>query len=160
MTSRHTVVAAAHVLLVRDSQLLMLRRAGTGWCDGQWSVPAGHVEPRETVVAAAAREAAEETGLILDPARLRIAHVMHRAADDSGGERIDFFFTVSDWAGEPVNAEPGKCDRMGWADPGRLRSQVVPYVAAAVGAWLAGGLYSEFGWTRRTQPAAQTGDAR
>ena len=45
--------------------VLLSRRYQTGWHDGEYSVPAGHVEAGETVTQAALREAREEVGLEL-----------------------------------------------------------------------------------------------
>ena len=150
-TTRHTGAVAAHVLMVRPGELavgsiLMLRRAGTGWADGMWSVPAGHLDGDETVTAAAVREAREETGVRIEPGSLTVAHVMHRAAADGGGERVDFFLTAARWAGEPRVAEPDKADSIGWYACDGLPDDTVPYVRAAVAAVGRGRTYSEFGW--------------
>ena len=45
---------AVHVFLLRDGAVLLLRRCNTGFEDGKLSVPAGHVEPGESVTQAAA----------------------------------------------------------------------------------------------------------
>src|SRR5215207_6411774 len=95
-----------HLLFFRADQVLLLRRFNTGYGDGQYSVPAGHLDGGETVMAAAAREAEEETGLQLEEADIIFSSVMHRI---DGDERVDFFVRVQQWQGEPINAEPDKC---------------------------------------------------
>lgn len=40
---------AIHVFLVRDDEVLLLKRFNTGYKDGFWGVPAGHLEADETV---------------------------------------------------------------------------------------------------------------
>ncbi|MGB1592331.1 MAG: NUDIX domain-containing protein, partial [Promethearchaeia archaeon] len=37
-------------------QVLLSRRLNTGFRDGQWGLPAGHVNPGESITAAAVRE--------------------------------------------------------------------------------------------------------
>ena len=59
---RFTVVSAVHLLMVERGRVLLSRRASTGFEDGRWSVPAGHLDGGETARAAAAREAHEELG--------------------------------------------------------------------------------------------------
>jgi 8-oxo-dGTP diphosphatase len=137
---------AVHLLLAERGRLLMLRRYNTGYADGSWSVPAGHLDGKEPVTAAMVREAFEETRLVLDPAALNLAHVMHRSAEDVGSERVDFFFTATRWTGSPVIAEPDKCDDLGWFDLDDLPADTVPYVAAAVAAAGRWQCFSEFGW--------------
>jgi 8-oxo-dGTP pyrophosphatase MutT (NUDIX family) len=152
--SRNRYPVAAHLFFVRENTILLLRRHGTGWRDGEYSVPAGHVEQGETVTEAAVREALEEVGVTLGLDSLEVVHVMHRAGDDGQGrqrpedERIDFFLAVRTWPGEPLNAEPGKCDELRWAAVDALPANVIPYVAHALRCWRTGVRFSEFGWGR------------
>ena len=120
---------AVHVLLVRDGRILLLRRANTGYEDGNYSVIAGHVEAGEQIIEAAVREAREEAGIEIVPSDLRIAGVMHRRADD---ERIDFFVAAARWSGAPRIAEPDKCDELRWCVVDALPPNVVPYVRRAI----------------------------
>ena len=57
-------VVAAVVALSADGRWLVRRRPRTGLLGGLWELPGGRVEPGETMVAAAARELHEETGLV------------------------------------------------------------------------------------------------
>ncbi|HSR21480.1 MAG TPA: NUDIX domain-containing protein, partial [Anaerolineales bacterium] len=98
MRSRFPVTV--HLLFVRGDQILLSRRKDTGYRDGEYSVPAGHLDGGETVLAAGIREAQEEVGVQLEPAQLEFVGVMHRLEDD---ERVDFFLRVRSWNGEPFN---------------------------------------------------------
>src|SRR4051812_27606999 len=59
------MVVAVHLFLLRDDQVLLLRRQNTGYEDGNYSVIAGHVEGGEEIKAAMIREAREEAGITL-----------------------------------------------------------------------------------------------
>src|SRR5437667_3851054 len=113
MTARCTVLVAVHLLLIREGCVLLLRRLNTGYEDGNYSVPAGHLDGGETVPQAAAREAREELVIDVRPEDCRVVQVMHRRSTD---ERVDFFVTVDRWAGEICNGEPQKCDELAWFD--------------------------------------------
>jgi 8-oxo-dGTP pyrophosphatase MutT (NUDIX family) len=141
---RFALVAAVHVLFVREGHVLLLRRANTGYEDGSYSVPAGHLDGGETVTEAAIREAFEETGIMLDKSRLEHGLVMHRRAE---AERVDFFVVAKGWLGEPRNLEPEKCDDLAWHALDALPSNLVPYVRRAIEAFRIGERYVEFGWT-------------
>lgn len=143
MSERFKLVSAVHLFLVRDGRVLLTRRANTGYEDGKYSVPAGHLEGGEKIQNAAAREAAEELGIRVLPNDLDVVGVMHRRADD---ERIDFFLTASRWDGEPVNREPDMCDDLSWYRPEQLPANVVPYIAKAIGNYLDGRWFDSFGW--------------
>lgn len=140
---RARLVVAVHVFLIEHDRVLLLRRAGTGWGDGQYSVIAGHLDGGEEVLAAAAREAREEAGIELDPAATTVVGVMHRRSDD---ERIDFFVRTTAWLGEPRNLEPEKCDDLRWFPLDALPSNVVPYVRRAIKNARHGIWFDSFGW--------------
>ncbi|GAA4221105.1 ADP-ribose pyrophosphatase YjhB (NUDIX family) [Streptosporangium album] len=138
---RFRAVVDVHVLLVRDGAVLLARRANTGYGDGRWHLPSGHLEEGENVTEAAIREAREEVGVTIAPERLVFAHVMHRAPD-----RVGLFFTVERWDGEPYNAEPHKCSEIGWWPLDGLPPDTIDYPAAAVRAIVAGRGLALHGW--------------
>ncbi|MFC7326358.1 NUDIX domain-containing protein [Marinactinospora rubrisoli] len=141
-TARYKALVDVHVLLLRDDALLLLRRAHTGFADGQWQPPAGHLEAGESVLAAA-REAREEVGVRIDPAALRFGHVCHHRSAEG---RVGFFFVAREWAGEPYNAEPHKHDAVEWFPLAALPSDLVDYCATGVAGALAGVGFGLHGW--------------
>lgn len=132
-----------HLLFFRENQILLLRRFKTGYRDGEYSVPAGHLDGNETVIAAAAREAKEEIGVRIGADEIAFSSVMHRVEDD---ERVDFFVYIHHWDGEPFNAEPEKCDELCWTDVSDLPSNTIPYVRRAIQNHLHQITFDEFGW--------------
>ncbi len=132
-----------HLLFFRDTKILLIRRFKTGFRDGEYSVPAGHLDGDETVIAAAAREAAEEVGVRIELQDLFFSSVMHR---NEGDERVDFFVHVRAWSGEPVNKEPHKCDDLRWEEIAALPVNTIPYVRQAIRNHLDGVRFDEFGW--------------
>ena len=145
-----TFIGAVHLFLVNDGKILLLRRFNTGYEDGNYSVPAGHVDGKERVSTAMLREAQEEAGIIIDEKDLRFAHVMHRISHGthpSGtDERIDFFFEAVRWQGDPIIAEPNKCDDLSWFPLNNLPSNVIPYIKTALENYQKHISFSEFGW--------------
>lgn len=135
--------ATVHLFFFRGERVLIARRRNTGYRDGEYSVPAGHLDGGETVLAAGVREAAEEVGLRLAEGDLEFVGVMHRLEDD---ERVDFFVKVRAWSGEPINTEPEKCDDLRWASVTALPENMVPYVRRAIRNCLEGVVFDEFGW--------------
>lgn len=143
MTPRQPFLSAVHLFLERDGRVLLLRRFRTGYEDGKYSVVAGHLEGKETVVAAAVREAREEVGLELSPQDIAVVGVMHRLSND---ERIDWFTACGRWSGEPCNNEPDHCDELRWVSPASLPDTVIPYVRRALENYRAGRWFDTFGF--------------
>jgi mutator protein MutT len=138
---RATFPVTVHLLFFREDQILLLRRFNTGYADGLYSVPAGHLDGGETVMDAAAREAEEEVGVKIDLDAMQFSTVMHRMEEE---ERVDFFVHVRRWQGEPFNAEPEKCDDLCWVDVEQLPLNMVPYVRQALRNHLAEVPFDEF----------------
>ena len=123
------LVPAAFVVLRRGRQVVLLRRSGTGYRDGYWALPAGHVEPGEScLAAAAARELAEETGVVLDRHALRPLCAQHRTAPGGPIEQRADYYYEADCPPEvdPVRREPDKASDLGWFDLDDLPDPVVP----------------------------------
>jgi len=141
--NRHfQLIVDVHLLLLADGDLLLGRRANTGYGDGAYEPPSGRLAERETLVEAAVRVAAAQAGIGLDPARVSLAHVMH---DVSGHGRMAFFLTADGWE------HPGDSDDAG-ADAD---------ADADAGSFAATPSYSDFGWYPLTElPANMIDRAR
>ena len=132
-----------HLFLIRGSEVLLLRRYRTGYEDGNYSVPAGHLDGGEEYRMAMLREAREELGINIALSDLIPIGVMHRRASE---ERIDFFFSAKSWTAEIVNREPHKCDELRWCPLDALPANTVPYVRRALENFQAGISFDAFGW--------------
>ena len=137
------LLSAVHLFLIRDGEVLLLRRFNTGYEDGKYSVVAGHLDGDEEVKAAMIREAREEVGIEISPQDLQVVGVMHRKSND---ERIDFFLAATSWSGEITNREPDKCDQLAWFDVDELPENVIPYVRRALDNYRRGIWFDSFGW--------------
>ena len=124
------MLVAVHLILEQGGLILLLRRSNTGYEDGKWSLPAGHIEASETATAAMKREASEELGIHVS--KLCFAHVMHKRDPVDEQERVDFFFRSSTWQGTLENCEPHKCSELGWYAPKALPHDTIGYVRAAI----------------------------
>lgn len=108
------VTPAVFVALVDgQDRVLLHRRANTGYMDGYYDFPSGHLEPSETIAEGALRELKEEVGVSVDPQHLRLVHVNHNDAQNDH-PYINFMFRADKWTGEPVICEPEKCDDLGF----------------------------------------------
>lgn len=140
---RFKLTGDVHLLLLnRERQLLFGCRQNTGFEDGAWHVPSGHLEVGESVITALIREAKEEVGITIDPRHVEFTHVMHNA---SGGGRMAFFFTVHRWTGVPENLEPGKCAGLRWFSLDELPERLIPYCREALECIATEHCFSTFG---------------
>ncbi|MFB7878536.1 NUDIX domain-containing protein [Nocardia sp. NPDC056064] len=141
---RHKVIGDVHLLLTDgQGRVLFGRRAGTGYADGAYHLPSGHLEAEESVIDALVREAAEEIGVQIEPGDVEFVHVMHNS---SSGGRVAFFFRVRRWRGEPTNLEPDKCDALEWFALDALPTEMIPYCREALGRIASGETISLYGW--------------
>jgi 8-oxo-dGTP pyrophosphatase MutT (NUDIX family)/NTP pyrophosphatase (non-canonical NTP hydrolase) len=139
---------AAYVVLKDEDKIALVLRSNTGYRDGEWSLPAGRVEPGETFAQAALRELKEEAGVTASPADIRQICSSHRKSDSAADEAwVDVFFVCENWQGTAVNAEPEKHSELRWFDIDDLPEKFIDYQHAPVVAWHAGDThYVEFGW--------------
>lgn len=141
---RPKIIPAVYLFLRKGSEILLLRRFNTGFHDGDYSVPAGHLDGDETLSDALFRETGEEIGIKLQSGDTKLVHFMHRKSTD--GERGDFFFEARVWQGEPRNLEPNKCDDLRWFPIDNLPPNTIPYLSQGIKCYLDKINYSDFGW--------------
>lgn len=142
---RFKLIPAVYLLLVRDDQVLLLRRFQTGYEDGNYSLVAGHVDGNERALEAMRREAWEEAGLQLEPHMLELAHTLHRYTPER--EALELFFLVDGSRHDPRNQEPHKCDDLSWFALDALPDNTIPYIRHVIEQHRQGSIYSEYGWT-------------
>lgn len=143
MSNRNTAIPAVYIILEREGRFLLARRCNTGYEDGNYQVPAGHVEDGELPTEAMAREAKEEVGVDVLPIDLTLVHVGYRPRHDATGNRVDFFFHASSWQGEVRNMESEKCDDLRWVTFEELPDNVTAHVREALEAWRNGVFFKE-----------------
>lgn len=136
---------AVYIFLRRDGKILFGRRVNTGYQDGSYQMPAGHIDQGETPLEAMVREAKEEVGVTVRPEDLRFVHTLYRIKHDYTHNRVDYFFETDKWEGEPYNAEPEKCDDLLWVSEDALPTNTVPHVREVIASIKRGEIYSELG---------------
>lgn len=141
--NRHMVRVAVFAVVEKDGQILLTKRANTGYKDGWYTMPSGHLEDGETVQEAAVRELREETGLEASAADTEVALVCHNKGDL---EYFNFYLVVKKWSGEPANTEPGKCSEVAWYPRDQLPENTIDYVRDALERIGRGEQYSNWAW--------------
>lgn len=142
---RFKLIPAVYLVLRKDDQVLLLRRANTGYQDGKYGLVAGHLDGDELGTTAMVREAKEEAGIDVDPSKLEFVHVAHRLSRNQvGQERVDVFYQLKEWQGNIVNAEPEKCDDLSWFDINNLPDNMLPFVKRVLTDIAKGTSYSEY----------------
>lgn len=64
MSSETAIIVGA--VIEKDGKYLLVQEAQEK-CRGKWNLPAGHLDPNETIIEGAIREAKEETGCDIEP---------------------------------------------------------------------------------------------
>lgn len=142
---RFKLIPAVYLVLRRGDEVLLLRRANTGYQDGKYGLVAGHLEGDELSTAGMVREAKEEAGITVDQKDLKLVHVSHRLSrGEAGQERIDLFFEATKWQGEPTNVEPHKCDDLSWFPLSNLPAETIPFIGMVLRDVAEGVVYSEY----------------
>ena len=139
--TRMSARVAVYGFLMKDNNVFLMRRYNTGFADGYFSVPSGHVEADESITQAMVRELKEETGIDVNEKDLLLTHVMKRKSTES--IYIDFFFVISKWGGQPQNSELDKCDLTEWCLMDELPQNIVGYVNDALNSYKKGILFSD-----------------
>jgi len=138
MSERHSFKVAVFVLLVKEGKTFILRRGNTGWADGMWTIPSGHVEKGEGVIEAAIKETREEAGVVVKAEDLEFVHV--HAVEDA---YVNFYFKTSRWEGEPYLAEQDKCSEVAWVSLEEIPEDTIVQVRSLIKNMVNGVYFSE-----------------
>lgn len=118
------------MLFRKGKQYLLHMRTNTGFLDGQYSVPGGHITGYETPEECVMREAQEELGVHVKTAKF--AGTIYRIKKEDGEIRTDFCFLVEQWDGEIINKEPHKHTDPSWFPLEQFPQPMVSYVATSI----------------------------
>lgn len=143
-TDRFKLIASLYLILIHNEKILLMRRKNTGFEDGNYGLPSGHLEDNESLTVGMSREIQEEIGIAIPPQDLQLVHTMHRKQHDI---RLDFFFISKIYTSEPKNCEPEKCDDLQWFPLNNLPKNTIPYITHALTCYLQNIPYSEEGWS-------------
>ena len=130
MTERKLFRAAVYMLVKKEGRFLALRRFNTGYRDGEYTFPAGHVDDGESAIHAAVRELKEEVNLEAQEEDTKLVHVMQHK--EGNHEYFDFYFKISKWNSEPKSCEEDKMDDLRFIDPLELSKLAIPGVKKAL----------------------------
>ncbi len=104
--------ACIGVMIWKDGKVLLGKRNGSHG-KGEYSVPGGHLEFKESFEECARRETREETGIEIG--EIKFLCVMN--IDKHEGRQDMTLGVITDWkSGEAKIMEPNKCDDWSWYD--------------------------------------------
>ena len=130
MTERKLFRAAVYMLVKKEGKFLALRRFNTGYRDGEYTFPAGHVDDGESAIHAVVRELKEEVNLEAQEEDTKLVHVMQHK--EGNHEYFDFYFEITKWNSEPKICEEDKMDDLRFIDPLELSKLAIPGVKKAL----------------------------
>ena len=105
-------------------EILLLKRQGTGYYDGYYDLPGGHLEANEDIFDGMIREAKEEIGITINREDMEIVHIYHRYKRGM----LKFVFKTDKYNGIPINNELDKCEKIEWINFENLPENIVPSI--------------------------------
>ena len=106
MEKRNKLPISVQLLLEEDNNILLMKRKNTGYEDGKYCLPGGHVEAHEEIRKALIREIKEEIGI----------------------DYVDFIFKTSHWTGSILNNESDKYDEIIWVSKNELPKNILSFI--------------------------------
>lgn len=118
------------ILLNLNNDFLLQKRANTNYANGWWSLPGGHVEANESILAAVQRELSEELGIKVHSnlCSFRLTLVRKPQQDK---RYINFFFVIKNWIGFPTISDE-KASDLNFFSYYTLPDPTLPYIKEAL----------------------------
>lgn len=131
--SKFRSLLASYIILEKDNHILLAKRHNTGYMDGWFSLPAGHVEKGETFSDAVIRETQEETNVKLNYEDIQQVFTLQRLnPSETDREYIDVFFKASKWENPIINLEEDKCSELSWHPITNLPENTIAYIKTVI----------------------------
>lgn len=143
MKERYKFPISAQLLLEKENKILLMKRQNTGYEDGKYGFPGGHVRDNEEIRKAAIREAKEEIGIDIKLEDLKLYKLLNRKIE-GGGEYIDFVFKVKNWTGNIANEEENKCEEIVWKDKNDIPENIIDFIPEVLNE--NGDIYIPYNW--------------
>ena len=129
MEERYKSKIVVDLLLKRKNEngkeeILLLLRENTGYLDGYYDLPSGHVEKDEDLFAAMIREAKEEIGIDIFREDMKIVHIYHNFRNGM----LKFGFSAYIYEGRLINNDPEKCKELKWFETENLPENIIPRI--------------------------------
>lgn len=124
---RFKIKTAVYAIIERKGKILLLKRYNTGWKDGYYTLPSGHIDEHELPTETMIRELKEEVGLIVNHKDLEFIHVLYEK-----GAYIDFYYKVTSYTGNIKIMEPDKCDELLWEENIKENNKIITKVKLAL----------------------------
>lgn len=134
MSDRYCCRVVADLMLTRKNEengkteVLLALRKNTGYRDGEYELPGGHLEAGEDLMNAMVREAKEELKIDIDEKDLKIVHILHHYT----GDRINFILSTDKYNGVPQIGEPDACEKLEWFNMENLPENIIPKVKKSI----------------------------
>lgn len=131
MPQKQEARSAVNALIIKNNQILLLKRQNTGFCDGLYGVPAGHIDDLEMASTAMIRELKEEINLTVNKDNIEQVFTVHKLQKEK--VYIHYFFKITNFnESEIKNNEPYKCAELKWFDIDKLPENLQIYVKKAI----------------------------
>lgn len=134
MSERYCCKLVTDLMLTRkneksgETEVLLSLRKNTGYRDGEYELPGGHVEAGEDLMHAMVREASEELSIDIQEENLKIVHILHHYS----GDRINFILTTDIYEGMPRIGEVDQCEKLEWFNINNLPINIIPKIKKSI----------------------------
>ena len=132
MEKRYCCKLVTDLMLTREKdgkkEVLLSLRKNTGYRDGEYELPGGHVDKGEDLIHAMVREAKEELLIDIKEEDLKIVHILHNYT----GDRINFILTANTFEGVPSIGEPEQCEKLEWFDINNLPENIMEKIKKSI----------------------------
>ncbi len=134
MEERYSSKLVTDLMLTRkntkngETEVLLALRKNTGYRDGEYELPGGHVDAGEDLMHAMIREAKEELTIDIKPEDLKIVHILHHY----NGDRINFILTTDKYEGTLAIGEKDQCEKLEWFSVNNLPTNIIPKIKKSI----------------------------